>query len=82
MRGLSLAVATVDLPDGTRHEKVTVSARRGTLVIKTGRGRTATTVLESTTVSAVAHVSRKLWELTTGEGTILVKDEGCNCGGG
>jgi len=79
MRGLSLHHATVDAPDGSKWTECTVSSRRGTLVIKQGRGRAAETLATSTTVTAVAHVSRKLWGVTTAEGTYLVLDTGCGC---
>lgn len=80
MRGLSLVNATVDLPDGTRVEEATVTSRRGTLLVKQGRGRDAQVVYLDETVTAVAHVSKRLWELTTAVGQVLVKDNGCNCG--
>lgn len=79
MRGLSLVNATVDLPDGTQLEKASVTVRRGALVVKVGRGREVPVAYSSTTVTAVAHPARRLWELATGEGIVLVKDNGCGC---
>lgn len=79
MRGISTHRATVSAPDGTTFQEVSVTAKRGTFLVRQGRGRMAPVVVQLDGVTAVRHVSRNLWELDTPDGLYLVKDLGCGC---
>lgn len=75
--GLALSRAQVTTPDAT-YERVQVSVRANTARLVDGSG----VVAEMGDVVGVRSLSRRVWELSFGDGTTwtVTRTAGCGCG--
>lgn len=82
MRNWALSRADVTLPDGTKHEKVSLLIQSDEVSLRQRNTRDPFLTAPVDGDSAIEIVGRNAWQLTMGDGSVwqVVKSRGCNCG--